>query len=84
MRSQLASESAEAFMTAIHSLAENCEFGGLKEDLIVVGLRDHRLSEKLQLDPELTLQKAMTQARQNESVKAQQEVIRSGDTKKWT
>ena len=40
-------------------------------DRIVVGLLDAKLSEKLQLDPELTLPKAVNQARQSEAVKKQ-------------
>ena len=47
-------------------------------DRIVVGLRDAKLSEKLQLDPELTLEKAVTQVRQTESIKKQQPLVRSG------
>lgn len=38
-------------------------------DRIVVGLLDAKLTEKLQLDPELTLPKAVNQARQSEAVK---------------
>ena len=41
-------------------------------DRIVVGLRDAHLSEKLQLEADLTLDKAVTQARQAEAVKQQQ------------
>jgi len=39
-------------------------------------LLDQRLSEKLQLDPELTLEKAVNSVRQSESVKKQQSVVR--------
>ena len=42
----------------------------------MVGLRDHKLSEKLQLDAGLTLEKALAQARQHEAVKAQQPILR--------
>ena len=45
-------------------------------DRIVVGLRDSKLSEKLQLTVGLTLEAAVTQARQSESVKMQQKVVR--------
>ena len=38
---------------------------------IVVGLMDTKLSEKLQLDPELTLPKASNQAQQSEAIKKQ-------------
>lgn len=79
-RVQMDGESVDSFVTNLYKLAENCGFGALHDDLIrdriVVGLRDHRLSEKLQLDAELTLEKATTQARQHETVKAQQSVVR--------
>ena len=41
-------------------------------DRIVVGIHDRKLSEKLQLDPTLTLDKAITSVRQAETVKKQQ------------
>ena len=51
-RVQREGESVDSFVTSLHKLAENCVFGTLKNDLIrdrlVVGLRDSRLSEKLQ------------------------------------
>lgn len=49
-------------------------------DRIVVGIRDAKLSEKLQLDPNLTLVKTITQVRQNEEVKKQQPLIRREKT----
>ena len=42
---------------------------------IVVGLEKKKSSEKLQLDPELTLEKAMAQNRQHEEIKKQQSII---------
>ena len=45
-------------------------------DRIVVGLLDANLSMKLQMDPELTLDKAVTLARQSEAIKQQQKVVR--------
>lgn len=63
MRCQQEGESAETFITAVHKLAENCSFGVLKDELIrdriVVGIKDRRLSEQLQMDSELTLAKAI-------------------------
>ena len=80
MRSQLEGESVDSFVTALHGLAEHCNFRDLKEELIrdrmVVGLRDATLSEKLQMDPDLTLEKAVTSARQRESVRKQQPLLR--------
>ena len=45
-------------------------------DRIVVGLRDGKLAEKLLLDSELTLEKPVNQARQSETIKKQQAVVR--------
>ena len=45
-------------------------------DRLVVGIRDSPLSERLQLDPDLTLEKAKKMIRQREAVHEQQEVLR--------
>ncbi|XP_052799445.1 uncharacterized protein LOC128231064 [Mya arenaria] len=79
-RSQMAGESVDSFITELYHLAENCEFRDLHDSLIrdriVVGIRDHKLSERLQLDPTLSLEKAVTEAKQRESFRAQQAVVR--------
>ena len=49
--------------------------GRYTQDCLVVNLQDSKVSETLQLDPDLTLDKAVTTARQQEAVK-QQEVVR--------
>ncbi len=68
---------------AIHSFAELCDFGALKEDLIrdriVVGIRDAKLSESLQLDADLMLEKAITKVRQSAAVKKQQPILRGAE-----
>ena len=46
-------------------------------DHLVVGLRNHKLSEKVQMNSGLTLEQAVQQARQSENVRKQQGVIRS-------
>ena len=67
-------------MLALYSLAEHCSYGSLHDEMIrdclVVGLLGSKVSETLQLDPDLTLDKAVTTARQRETVKQQQEVVR--------
>ena len=45
-------------------------------DQIVVGIRDAKLSEKMQMDANLTLEKAITMALQSESVKNQPVTVR--------
>ena len=42
-----------------------------------MGLRDAKLSERLQLDPDLTLEKAITVVRQKEPVKKQELTLRA-------
>ena len=49
-------------------------------DRIVVGIRDAKLSEKMQLNPKLDLATAIVQVRQHEEVKKQQVVLRSADS----
>ena len=81
-RSQRAGESVDSFITDLYGLARYCNFGALKEELIrdriVVGLQNCELSEKLQLDPNLTLEKATNLARQRETVKQQQNILDGG------
>ena len=81
-RNQREGESVDSFFTDLYGLARYCNFGTLKDELIrdriVVGLRNHDLSEKLQLDPKLTLEKAMNLARQRETVKQQQSILVGG------
>ncbi|UYV60230.1 K02A2.6-like [Cordylochernes scorpioides] len=69
-------EPVDEFITSLYKLADSCEFEGLREQLIrdriVVGVRDKALSERMQLDSELTLEKAVKIVRQQEAVRQQQ------------
>ena len=68
------------FITTLYCLAEWCGFRELHNEMIrdrlVVGLRDASLSERLQMDADLALVKAITAARQSDAVKKQQAVVR--------
>ncbi|UYV62759.1 K02A2.6-like [Cordylochernes scorpioides] len=70
-RSQGETEPVEEFITNLYVLAENCNYGILKEEMIrdrlVVGAKNFNLSEKLQLESELTLEKAIQIVRQSEN-----------------
>ena len=83
-RKQEEGESADTFITPLYGLAEHCGFGQLHDklirDCIVVGIRDVALSEKLQLDPNLDLQKAVNAVRQSKIVKKQQATVRGTAT----
>ncbi len=74
-RDQAEGESAEQYIACLYNLVETCEYGALKEEMlrdrIVVGIRDKALSDKLQMDESLSLEKAKTQVRQKEAVKEQ-------------
>lgn len=78
-RNQLEGEPVEQYVLSLHSLARNCEYGDLREELIrdriVIGIRDKALSRRLQLDAALTLEKAMRLVRQSEAVGEQQKVL---------
>ncbi|UYV79140.1 hypothetical protein LAZ67_17001223 [Cordylochernes scorpioides] len=67
-------EPVDEFITSLYKLADSCEFEGLHEQLIrdqiVVGVRDKALSERMQLDSELTLEKAVKMVRQQEAVQS--------------
>ena len=79
-RSQLPDEPAEQFIASLYNLASDCNFGDLKNELIrdriVVGIRDASLSERLQTEPELTLERAKTLVRQREAVRVQQQTLK--------
>ncbi|CAJ1066365.1 uncharacterized protein LOC121812411 [Xyrichtys novacula] len=81
---QQANETEDSFITAPCALAENCSYGALHEvlirDSLVVGLRDISIEEKMQLDKDLTLKKAINIARQSKMKKGQQTDLR-GETK---
>ena len=74
-------EAVDDLITDLYCLAEHCQYGALHDEMIrdriVVRIRDRRLSEKLQMESELTLDKAVAQVRQSELVKKQQGSLRS-------
>ena len=65
----------------LYKLTENCDYGALQaeviRDRIVVGIRDKALSKRLQLDADLTLEKAKKIVRQQEAVQEQQQVLKT-------
>ena len=85
-RDQLEGESAEQYITCLYSLIETCEYGTFKEEMLrdrlVVGIRDAALSQKLQMDAELTLEKAKKSIRQKEAVHEQQRELQGDGSAK--
>ena len=72
----------EQFITSLYTLAENYDYGDLKDhmirDRIVVGSCDQAQSERLQMDARLTLEKAKTLVRHREAVHKQQILLKHG------
>ena len=69
----------EEFITNLYQLVENCQYGALQDqmihDRIFVGIRDQALSQRMQLDLDLTLEKAKTLSHQREAVRGHQEIL---------
>ena len=80
-RRQEEGEPVDDFIMDLYHLAEHCSYGMLHDELVrdrtVVGLRSAALSEKLQRDADLTLDKAMQMARKDETITKQQALLRS-------
>ena len=80
-RKQEKGESVELFITVLHQAADNCEYGEMRDQMIrdrlVVGILDRSLSERLQMEPDLTLEKAKKLIRQREAVKEQAAHLKS-------
>ena len=81
--SQLEGVSTEQFIMGLYRLADNCDYKTLRDEMIrdrlVVGIWDQRLSERMQLDATLNLEKAKKMACQHEAVHNQ-----SMDLTAWT
>ena len=79
-RKQENNETVEEFIADLHKLVKHCSYGTLQDELvrnrIVVGVKGRQVSEKLQMTANLTLELAMTTARQSEAVKTQQPLVR--------
>ena len=69
---------------ALYDLPANCEYGNLQSEMIrdrlVVGIRDSALSERLQMDTDLTLKKAKKTIQQSEAVHEQQFELKGANT----
>ncbi|KAL3237319.1 hypothetical protein MRX96_022045 [Rhipicephalus microplus] len=77
-RHQATGESVDQYVTALHTLADRCDYGVMKErmslDRVVVRLRDSNLSKALQMDATLNLKTALSRARTKEAVQQQHDL----------
>ena len=71
-RCQREGDSVDNFITSLYCLSEHYGYGNLRDEMIrdriVVGILNPRLSEQLQLDPDLKLETTITKVRQREVV----------------
>ena len=83
-RRQNPGESVDTFIQDLYRLAENCEYGTLKDELIrdriIVGVLDDTLSDRLQAKSDLTLADAARMSRQAEARKQNRTVVRGVET----
>lgn len=73
-RSQKSGETVEEFLRDLQNLVRTCDYRDTEDqvrDRFVVGLTDRAIKQKLQLTADLTLDKAVTLARQHELITAQ-------------
>ena len=72
-------ESVLDFVEDLYKLADSCQFGSLKDELIrdriVVGIRNANLSQRLMQDEKLTLDKAVREVKSSEFVKHHHEIL---------
>ncbi|XP_054267072.1 uncharacterized protein K02A2.6-like [Macrosteles quadrilineatus] len=70
----------------LHGLAKTCAWGELNDEMVllvlIIGMKDEALSDRLQLDSQLTLEKAINTLRQHEELERQKRNIDSSD-KAW-
>ncbi|KAF4531609.1 hypothetical protein B566_EDAN017854 [Ephemera danica] len=74
-------ETAEAFIRGVYDLAEDCDYGTMKEDMIrdrlIAGMKDHRLSNELQLNDSVTVTKVCAKLRQKDQLRAEARVLQN-------
>ena len=74
----------EQYIIELYNLVEHCNYRDFKlemiRDRLVVGILDKTLSECLQLDPALTLEKAKQMICQHEAVQEQQQMLKGAGT----
>ena len=77
-------ETIEHFISTLYELSEDCEYGEMRNEMIrdrlVVGICDVALSERLQTDESLTLDKAKKLIQQRYAVREQQTLLKRGRT----
>lgn len=70
----------DLFITALDTLVKHCGYGTFQKeflrDRLVIGIKDAKLSESLQMDADLFLDRAIDKIRNSEEVTGQQQELR--------
>ena len=77
---QIEGEKFDEFYTRLRRLSEDCDFGLLRDslikDMIIIGLSDKKLQERLLRDCEIDLSKVLRNCRASEASKLETKSIR--------
>lgn len=83
---QQENETVDSFVTNLKNLAKDCAFENQEEslirDLLIIGIRDSAVKEKLLIDSDLSLQKAVEYCRAKESSQIQVKLMNEGSVVK--
>ena len=86
-RKQEEGKLVDDFIIDLYCRSEHCRYGALQNEMIhnwiIIGLHIAALFEKLQMDPDLKLDKAIKTARESESIKRQQTLLRTDFWNEW-
>ena len=67
---QVEGETFDEYVTRLKTLSEDCEFGELRssliKDLIIIGLKDKKLQERLLSEPDINLEQVCKRGQANE------------------
>ncbi len=84
-RGQAVGESTDHYVAALRELVRTCAFGDMEHEMVRDQIVEKtcmpRIRERLLLEPELTLEKSLTIARQIEAAVADAKVIAEGESK---
>ncbi len=84
-RGQAVGESTDHYVAALREMVRTCAFGDMEHEMVRDQIVEKtcmpRIRERLLLEPELTLEKSLTIARQIEAAVADAKVIAEGESK---
>ena len=81
-------EIAEQVITSLFVLADNCNYGDLRDEVmhnrLIVGIKEAALSERLQMYTDLTLDRTIKAVRQTKAIRERQSVLNKAEASRYT